>query len=171
MEELSTSSWPSDDLLPPAQWWQVSKRKQKPYWLQACVLLLITILYICVRLRMSDQAPLSLRWAAWSSCRCRTGPPPREQHASRPRGGYPGFYHASSGFYGNQWSSGSTMSNNIRTVRSYTSLTKGQTIINYKILHSLFIWAAGVAKNACLCACWNLVVLQQDEAEVELAEG
>lgn len=89
----------------------------------------------CMHVRFSSlctfrQAPPSLRWAAWSSCRCRTGPPPREQRASRPRGAYPGFYHVSSGFYGNQWSSGSTNSNNRRTVRSYTSLTKGQTVIN-----------------------------------------
>lgn len=75
--------------------------------------------WVSVCLCMSEWAPLSRRWAAWSSCRCRKAPPPREPHASRPHVKYPGSCHVSSGFYGTQWSSGSVDSNKETTVRTH----------------------------------------------------
>lgn len=61
----------------------------------------------CVCSCTCEWAPLSQRWAVWSSCRCRKVQPPREPHASQLREKYPGSCHVSSGFYGNQWSSDS----------------------------------------------------------------
>lgn len=117
-EELSTSSWPSDDLLPPAPWWRWSTHTHKQQWFYVCIM-------ACVCLSVCEQPPLSRRWAAWSSCRCRTAPPPLEPRASRHREEYPGSCHVSSGFYGNQWSSGSVDGKDEANVTYQTNWLEG----------------------------------------------
>lgn len=99
-----------------------------------------------VRSCTSERAPRSPRWAAWSSCRCRKAPPPREPRASRPREKYPGFCHASSGFYGNRWSSGSVDSNKRAALITSQTSRMEELFIRFKqsFIAKSFSWCGTV---------------------------
>lgn len=145
VEELLTSSWPSDGPLPPARWSPESAQKTDVWsdsrWVRGKR-------QLCVQ---TQQEPLSQWSAAWSFCRCRKAPLPREPHASRPHAWCPGSCHVSSGSSGTQWNSGSGEGS-----REWAVPTQ-----RFEKMWSLFedVWRK------------NLVVLEQNDAEVELAEG
>lgn len=132
VEELSTSSSPADDLLPPALWSPASGHthtNNKCFMYAFCFTSVSGYYSVCMC--TYEHAPLSQWWAVWSSCRCRKAPPPREPHASRPREKYPGSCHVSSGSYGNQWSSGSVDNKEGETVLC-TWQTDRQTVFLFQ---------------------------------------